>query len=289
MVFNGGFEFDLDKWAQQGNAWDMVEDDWGASARLQANAPAAGRLVSAGFTVKPGTWYAGSGDSMFESDAGQSGFALEFFDAAGASLEVTSNLKAGRHGFMNEQLRRNDFAVEAIAPAGAAIGKVVFLWNGYAAGGGIGVRFVKAEQGRFPVTPYTSEASDRGAVAAIRNEVTARATADAAEALERSSLTARVGKAETSVDTERQARVDADGKLFSRWGVKLTTDNKVSGVVMNNDGRDSDFTVLVDKFAIAQATPNGVTRYPFVVGSVAGAATVGMPESAAVSIIGRRS
>jgi hypothetical protein len=289
LVFNGGFEFDLDKWAQQGNAWDMVEDDWGASARLQANAPAAGRLVSAGFTVKPGTWYAGSGDSMFESDAGQSGFALEFFDAAGASLEVTSNLKAGRHGFMNEQLRRNDFAVEAIAPAGAAIGKVVFLWNGYAAGGGIGVRFVKAEQGRFPVTPYTSEASDRGAVAAIRNEVTARATADAAEALERGSLTARVGKAETSVDTERQARVDADGKLFSRWGVKLTTDNKVSGVVMNNDGRDSDFTVLVDKFAIAQATPNGVTRYPFVVGSVAGAATVGIDGTLVVdgSILAR--
>jgi hypothetical protein len=289
LVFNGGFEFELDKWALQGNAWEVVEDDWGASSRLHADLPVAGRLDSAEFPAKPGTWYAGSGDSMFESDVGQSGFALEFFDAAGNSLEITRNLKVGRHGFMNEQLRRNDFAVEAIAPAAAATGKVVFLWSGYAAGGAIGIRFVKAEQGRFPVTPYTSEASDRGAVAAIREEVSARVKADEAEASERSALVARVEDAEASVNEEKEARVESDGKLFARWGVTVTTDGKVAGVMLNSSEEGSDFTVLVDKFAVAQEAANGTIRYPFVVGSVGGAATVGIDGTLVVdgSILAR--
>ncbi|MGJ7527104.1 phage tail tip fiber protein [Variovorax sp. GB1P17] len=276
LVFNGGFEFALDKWELQGNAWDVVEDDWGASARLQAAAPAAGRLASASFPARPGTWYAGSGDAMFLSDVGQSGFALEFFDAAGTSLGVTSNLKAGRHGFMNEQLRRNDFAVEALAPAAAVTGKVTFLWSDYVAGGGIGIRFVKVEQGRFPVTPYTSEASDRGAVAAIREEVTARATADAAEAAARTTLAVRVNGAEAAINQEAVVRADETGKLSAKWGLKVVAGNKVAGVLLNNDGQESNFTVLVDRFAIAQQAAGGVTKYPFVVGSVAGAPTVGI-------------
>ncbi len=289
LVFNGGFEFDLDRWQTDAQPWRIVEDDWGAAARLASNVPAQGRLASAEFPVKPGTWYAGSGDSLFESDVGRSGFALEFFDAAGNSLEVATNLKAGRHGFMNEQLRRNDFAVEAAAPASAAGGRFVFMWDGYVAGGAVGVRYLKVEQGRFPVTPFTSEASDRGAVAAVREEAAARATADAAEAAARSSLAARLGSTEVAVAEEKQARIDADGKLSTRWGIRLTADNKVSGVIMNNDGRESDFTVLVDKFAVAQQATNGSLRYPFVVGSVAGAATVGIDGTLVVdgSILAR--
>lgn len=289
LIFNGGFEFDLDKWELQGNAWEVMEDDWGASARLHAAAPASGRLVSASFPVKPGTWYAGSGDSMFQSDVGQSGFALEFFDLTGRSLGITDTLEEGQHGFMNEQLRRNDFAVEALAPAAAVTGKIVFLWNGYVAGGGMGVRFVKVEQGRFPVTPFTSEASDRGAVAAIREEVVARAAADAAEAAARSTLVVRVNGAEAAIDQEAQVRADETGKLSAKWGLKVVAGNKVAGVLLNNDGQESNFTVLVDRFAIAQQAAGGVTKYPFVVGSVSGAPTVGIDGTLVVdgSILAR--
>ncbi|WP_093242419.1 DUF1983 domain-containing protein [Variovorax sp. EL159] len=276
LVFNGGFEFDLDKWALLGNAWKVVEDDWGASARILADVPASGRLASASFPAKPGSWYAGSGDAMFQSDAGQSGLALEFFDAGGSSLGVTANLKVGGHGFVNEQTRRNDFAVEALAPAAAVTGRVVFQWSGYVAGGAIGVRFVKAEQGRFPVTPFTSEASDRGAVAAIREEVTARATADAAEAVARTTLAVRVNGAEAAINHEASVRADETGKLSAKWGLKVVAGNKVAGVLLNNDGQESNFTVLVDRFAIAQQAAGGVTKYPFAVGSVAGAPTVGI-------------
>jgi hypothetical protein len=289
LIFNGGFEFDLDKWELQGNAWEVMEDDWGASARLHAAAPAGGRLVSASFPVKPGTWYAGSGDSMFQSDVGRSGFALEFFDLTGHSLGVTDTLKDGRHGFMNEQLRRNDFAVEALAPAAAVTGKIVFLWNGYVAGGGMGVRFVKVEQGRFPVTPFTSEASDRGAVAAIREEVVARAAADAAEAAARTTLSVRVNGAEAAIDQEAQVRADETGRLSAKWGLKVVAGNKVAGVLLNNDGQESNFTVLVDRFAIAQQAAGGVTKYPFVVGAVGGTPTVGIDGTLVVdgSILAR--
>ncbi|WP_432728575.1 phage tail tip fiber protein [Variovorax sp. W6] len=276
LVFNGGFEFDLDRWDQQGLAWNVAEDDWGTSARLQTAIPATGRLISGSFPAKQGTWYAGSGDSMFESDAGRCGFALEFFDGSGNSLGGASNIREGRHGFMNEQLRRNDFAVEALAPVAAATGRIIFQWSDYAAGGAIGVRFVKVEQGRFPVTPFTSETSDRGAVAAIREEMTARAAADAAEAAARSTLVARVNGAEAAINQEALVRADETGKLSAKWGLKVTAGNKVAGVLLNNDGQESNFTVLVDRFAVAQQAAGGVTKYPFVVGSVAGASTVGI-------------
>ncbi|WP_418130082.1 DUF1983 domain-containing protein [Variovorax sp. 375MFSha3.1] len=289
LVFNGGFEFDLDKWDQQGNDWNVVEDDWGASARLQAAVPAGGRLVSDSFPAKPGSWYAASGDSMFESDTGRSGFAIEFFDASGKSLADVSNIKDGRHAFMNEQIRRNDFAVEALAPVAAATGRVSFRWSDYTAGGAIGVRFVKIEQGRFPVTPYTSEASDRGAVAAIRNEVTARVTAVSAEADMRSSLVSRVDDMEAAVEHVSRTQVDDMGKLSAKWGVKVVAGNKVAGVLLNNDGQESNFTVLVDRFAVAQQAAGGVTKYPFVVGAVAGTSTVGIDGTLVVdgSILAR--
>jgi hypothetical protein len=289
LVFNGGFEFNLDKWEVLGNSWEAVEDDWGTSARLHSAIPADGRLASGSFPAKPGTWYAGSGDSVFESDTGSSGFALEFFDAMGTSLGLTSNMKDGRHGFMNEQLRRNDFAVEALAPASTASGRIVFLWRGFAAGGAIGVRFVKVEQGRFPVTPFTSEASDRGAVAAIRHEATTRASAEAAAAIERSSLFSRVNDAETSIQQEAETRAVKNGELWARWSLKVTADKKVAGITMGIENQTSNMTVLVDKFAVAQEAVDGKVNYPFVVGSVAGASTVGIDGTLVVdgSILAR--
>jgi hypothetical protein len=216
-----------------------------------------------------------SGDSSFSSATGSSGFALEFFDGAGASLGLTSNLTAGTHDFMNDQARRNGYALEVLAPPAAVRASAVFTWSGFTGAGEVGVRYVKGEQGRFPVTPYTSEASDRGAVAAVRDEITARTTAVSAEAAARSTLAARVNGAEAAISTEASVRATDVGNLQARWGIKMDVSGKVSGVLMNNDGSTSDFIVLSDRFAVATAA-GGTTKYPFVVGSVAGASTVGI-------------
>lgn len=276
LVLNGGFEFDLDGWTASAGTWSIAQDDWGASARLTAGVPAGGWFASPRFPVSPGTWYAASGDTRFNSTTGMSGLALEFFDSAGASLGATSNLQPGSHDFLNSQTRRNDLAVEATAPNGAATASVRFFWAGYTAGGMLGLRYVKAEQGRFPVTPYTSETSDRGTVAAVRQEATARATAISAEALARTTLAARVNGVEASIEQESAVRADETGKLSAKWGLKVVAGNKTAGILLNNDGQQSDLVVLVDRFAISTMDAQGAIKYPFVVGSVSGVSTVGI-------------
>lgn len=276
LVFNGGFEFDLDGWTASAGAWTMAQDDWGASARLLSDVPANGWFASPRFPVSPGNWYAGSADTRFNTDTGESGLVLEFFDSAGHSLGTAASLKAGGHDFLNSQQRRNELAVEAAAPNGAAAASVNFVWSGYTAGGMLGLRYAKAEQGRFPVTPYSAETSDRGAIAAVRQESTARASAIEAEAIARTTLAVRVDGAEASIAQESAVRADETGRLSAKWGLKVVAGNKTAGILLNNDGKDSDMVVLVDRFAISTIDAQGAIKYPFVVGSVSGVSTVGI-------------
>ncbi|MDP9601720.1 UNVERIFIED_ORG: hypothetical protein J2W38_001506 [Variovorax paradoxus] len=276
LVFNGGFEFDLDGWTASAGTWTLEQDDWGTSARLIGAVPPTGQLESPRFPVSPGNWYSASGDTRFNSETGQSGLVLEFFDGAGRSLGSTGNQKAGGHDFLNSQERRNDLAVEAVAPNGAVRASVSFAWSGYTAGGMLGLRYVKVEQGRFPVTPYSAEASDRGAISAVREEAMARASAIEAEAFARTTLAARVNGAEASIAQESAVRADETGKLSAKWGLKVVAGNKTAGILLNNEGQQSDMVVLVDRFAISTIDTEGAIKYPFVVGAVAGVSTVGI-------------
>lgn len=279
LVLNGGFEFDLEGWTGSPGSlasWTMAQDDWGASARLLTNVPADGWFASPRFPVSPGNWYAASGDTRFNSDTGMSGLALEFFDGAGLSLGATSNLRPAGHDFLSSQERRNELAVEATAPNGAVVASVAFVWSGYTPGGMLGLRYTKAEQGRFPVTPYTSETSDRGAVAAVRQEAAARASAIEAEAVARTTLAVRMNGVQASIEQEAAVRADETGKLSAKWGLKVVAGNKTAGILLNNDGQDSDLVVLVDRFAISTIDAKGAIKYPFVVGAVAGVSTVGI-------------
>ncbi|MBC7481353.1 MAG: DUF1983 domain-containing protein, partial [Rhizobacter sp.] len=275
LIKNGGFEFDLDNWTFSTGGWTLIEDAWGATARLATGVPANGWASSPRFPANGGSIYTGSGDAFFHTGAGTSGFGVEFFNAAGTSLGTTTVLHNGNYDFLNEQARRNDWAVQAVAPATAVTGSVVFIWTGHTTTGDVGIRLCKAEQGSLPPTPYTSEASDRGAVAAIRQEATARASADAAEAVLRDTLAVRMNGAEASITQEASVRATQTGALQAKWGINMTVDGKVSGVLLNNDGASSNFTILVDRFAVAQSVA-GTTKYPFVIGSVAGTPTVGI-------------
>jgi hypothetical protein len=48
---------------------------------------------------------------------------------------------------------------------------------------------------------------------------------------------------------------EAVNGVSARWGVSLTVNGYVSGVVQNNNGASSSFVVLADRFAIVD--PNG--------------------------------
>ncbi|VTU32310.1 hypothetical protein H4CHR_02986 [Variovorax sp. PBS-H4] len=273
LIKNGGFEFDLDNWTMSSAGWAIVEDSWGTSARLSSSVPASGWLSSPKFPVHPGDMFTGSGDAECLG-SGNYGLSIEYFDAGGNSLGSAANLLPGPHDFENTQDRRNDLSLEALAPPLAAEGAVVFRWNGFS-GTELGIRYVKAEHGGLPSTPYTSESSDRGAVAAVRQETLARASAIEAEATARLTLAATVNGNTAAISQEATVRATQTGQLFARWGVRMDVSGKISGFILNNNGSQSDAVFLVDRFAVATQAA-GTTKYPFVVGSVAGAATVGI-------------
>ncbi|SEQ60742.1 hypothetical protein [Sphingobium sp. YR768] len=134
--------------------------------------------------------------------------------------------------------------------------------------------------------------------AALTTEATTRASADAAEVTARqalaATLTSDIADVSAAVETEAEARVSADGALASllsavqttvdghtaevltlmesvdglsaRWGVRITRSGPggepvVSGVLLNDDGEQSDFSVLAERFRVVS---NGTgDRYEF--------------------------
>ena len=117
------------------------------------------------------------------------------------------------------------------------------------------------------------------AIADARRDLTARIIeGDAAEAAERLALQARVGQAEASLAQESIARVSGDNALAGqittinttvngqsatltsfqqsldgfavRAGLRLDVNGRVTGWVFNNDGQQSDFDVVADRFRI---------------------------------------
>lgn len=278
LVFNGGFEMGLDGWENLHEDW-LVED--GPFGRVLANLnalPLAGELQSKALPVSGGAWYVVAADSRATRQGTTVGLGIEFFDDDGASLGVTFGASPlGQHDFSEAPEARIAHTVEVRAPNAAVAARAVWRWNGTAQSEPreMGLRKVKVEQGRLPATAYTSEATDVGGLAALREERTARANGDEAEALARTTLAAQFNESIASVNTEMSAVANSLGQVQAKWGIKVQAGNKVAGITLNNDGDTSDFIVLVDRFAIALPTGAGI-KYPFVVGSVGGTPTVGI-------------
>lgn len=117
------------------------------------------------------------------------------------------------------------------------------------------------------------------AVAAARQELSASVTevdgrvTATAEAL--TELGAQVGDNFATVNEQLLVLVEENGRLVARWGVAVTVNGRVSGVVLNAEGgMPSSFVVLADKFAVAFPNDGAGEVYPFIVGSINGVPAV---------------
>ena len=273
LVYNGGFEFSMDEWTGDVAGFVIQDTNFGHLA-MHPTPPAAGEIKSKPFPVVGSLWYSATGDARVESLEGAAVFGIEFYNQAGELLDDDVGAPIVHTDFTNEQGARNLSAAEAQAPATAVTARLTFGWSDLSVGE-LGVRYCKCEQGKLPSTAYTSEATDIGALAALKTESLARVNGDQAEATARLGLAASIDGKIAAVDEEFSAVADRLSGLSAKWGIKVTAGDKVAGISLNNDGAESSFIVLVDKFAVALPTGAGV-KYPFVVGSIEGTPTVGI-------------
>lgn len=274
LLYNGGFEFGLDGWTGQNADWVVADGVYGRTAE-KALPEVDGSIVGKAFAAAPDLWYAMAADTRHAGSEGQCRLGIEFLGAGGARVGIERGPSLGQHEFLTDRERRVARAFEVQAPPGTATARAFFEWTGNTARRLVGVRQVKVEQGRLPITPYTAEASAIGAVAAVQTETAARVSAVAAEAAARQTLAVRVGSSEAALTEEKAARIEEDGKLQARYGIRLTVGGKASGFITNNDGKQSDFVVLADKFAWATEGPNGQVKLPVTFGNVNGTSSFG--------------
>ncbi|KQP37550.1 hypothetical protein ASF44_14485 [Pseudorhodoferax sp. Leaf274] len=274
VLYNGGFEYGMDGWG--GNVSSFVAYDSVVGRITQSvTHPASGILFTSEAQAGQGLWYAAAMEVQMHAAGGQWRLRIQFYNAAHADISGVVGPWNGPTDFSNFTAAvRQATAIEAQAPAGAAFLRFSVDWIN-ASGSVLGFARAKVEVGRKPITSYITGAPDAGTLAAIQTERTARANGDAAEALARETLAAQVGQVAASVTTEASVRAQADGQLFAKYGVRLTVDGKVSGFIQNNDGTQSNFVVLSDRFAWAMEGAGGEIKYPVVFGSIGGVASFG--------------
>ncbi|HGY0993976.1 TPA: phage tail protein [Aeromonas salmonicida subsp. pectinolytica] len=88
----------------------------------------------------------------------------------------------------------------------------------------------------------------------VSNLATTVATGDKALADYKTVVTAEFGKTNANVTTQSQAIATVDGKVSAMHQIKLNVNGKVSGVQMANDGAESTFDVIADRFRISNGT-----------------------------------
>ncbi len=106
----------------------------------------------------------------------------------------------------------------------------------------------------------------------VQASLQALSSTQSSQAGELTALSATVGGHTSSITQQAQALVTLDGRFSASVGLRLDVNGRVSGWVANNNGSQSDFVILGDRFALARQGVGGLS-YPFVVGQVNGVAT----------------
>ena len=120
------------------------------------------------------------------------------------------------------------------------------------------------------VTSLTADLADTDAALVV--EQTARATGDSALSSQITSLTSTVAGNTTTI-TEHTAAIDG---IEAEWGVTINAQGQVVGLVrLDADQSESTFTVVVDKFQVAQTDGTGIVPI-FQVGNVNGSPRVAL-------------
>lgn len=275
LLYNGGFENDKDGWSGV-EIFSPADGSWGRVLEAIAGIPASGAIVGKPIPVSPGATYVIAGETALTATSGSVYFDMLFFDDAGTLvLDSEQSVVTGAHAFSSERSARDDRAKQITAPAGAVTATARMVWESLVSPTYLACRQIKVERGTLPATPYTAEATDVGGLAALRAEQSARVSGDQAEASARQTLASSFDSQIASVNTEMSAITTSLGQVSAKWGIKVTAGGRVAGIALNNNGAESSFIVLVDKFAVALPAGDGV-KFPFVVGLVGGSATVGI-------------
>lgn len=129
------------------------------------------------------------------------------------------------------------------------------------------------------VTADTAQAQQLGTLTAtvnsnhssVQGSLGALSTAQGSQAAQLQQLTATVGSHTSSIALQANALAQLDGKVAATVTLRLDVNGRVAGFVINNNGVQSDFVVMADRFAVALG---GTTLVPFVLGMVAGVPTL---------------
>lgn len=116
------------------------------------------------------------------------------------------------------------------------------------------------------------KAADETIKASVKNEETARVTADQALASQVSTVESKLGQDIAAVQqyatteiNKVDGKVDANGNAINsinaKWGVQVNVNNKVTGIQLNNDGNSSSFSVQADRFTVSDGS--NTTAAPF--------------------------
>lgn len=133
--------------------------------------------------------------------------------------------------------------------------------------GGLTTRVTNAETGISGNATAISNLST--SVTSIDGRVSSQAT-------QISGLSTSVGNNTAAITNQATALATLTGQVKATWRLNVDANGKVAGMILDNDGSTSNMVVLVDKFAIAQTGPGNTTKYPFIVGTVNGAPSIGI-------------
>lgn len=134
---------------------------------------------------------------------------------------------------------------------------------------------------RFNGTTWelTDDLRIAAAQAAIQTEAIARANGDSANASLITTVQSSLNSQIASVQQYAETTADALGDVEAKWGVRVQSNGRVSGVELNSGGQSySSFTVLADVFNVYHPT-DGVPRQVFGIGTVNGVTRVGISGS----------
>ncbi len=110
----------------------------------------------------------------------------------------------------------------------------------------------------------------------VQNEASARSTADSSLANQITSVQATVNGQIATVQQQMSATASAVNGLQAQYVLQVQAGSEVAGIELAAGGGSSSFTILADKFLIAQPVTGGNPRQAFVLGTVNGVTSVGV-------------
>lgn len=102
--------------------------------------------------------------------------------------------------------------------------------------------------------------ANASAISGLDTRVTSAEGTITSHASSITSLNSTVGSHSTTI-TQHASSING---LSARWGVRIEANGRVSGILLNDDGSQSDFVIVADKFKLVDpGAPAGASNIPF--------------------------